>query len=149
MIDRRAAVLNLWINKDYILPVIAPGFSLIDASSFFDNPRNVLLEHPHGVSVWFYKGGGVFDGHFLFGDKLRGKKALVAARGMLNRVFTEHCAETILGQTPRDNRPARVVSRALGFVPYGSGSVDSFNRPCVDYVLTRTEWQRQPWALKV
>lgn len=146
MIDRRGAVLNLWLNRPDILAVIAPGFDLLDASGFFDNPRNVMLEHPHGISLFFYQSAGVYHGHYVFGDKLRGKAAIKAAKTMLNEVFTKYGAEVILGQTPSENRPARVVNRALGFIPYGSGSVDSFNRPCVDYVLTRKRWEQLPWA---
>lgn len=149
MIDRRAAVLNFWLNEPFILAELAPGFAVIDASSFFDEPRNVMLEHDHGISLWFYKGGGVYEGHYAFGPKLRGKDALQAARAMLNAIFTRYSAETILGQVTVGNRPARTVTRSLGFSRYGRGSVDTSNRPCVDYVLTRTEWQRQSWALKV
>lgn len=148
-VDRRAAVLNHWLNSPEILPIIAPGMQTVDTSPFFDNPRNIMLEHKFGVSVWFYEGDGVYDGHYVFGPNLRGKEALDVARDMVNEVFTRYHAKTILGQVAVGNRPARTVTRALGFSRYGRGSVDTFNRPCVDYVLTRDEWKRQPWALKV
>lgn len=147
--DRRAAVLNFWMNQPEIVSVIAPGFELSDWSIFFDNPRNVMLEHPHGIALFFYEGDGAYDGHYVFGPKLRGKKALVVAKGMINVIFTRYNATTILGHVATVNRPARVVTRALGFVPTGHGSVDTFHRPCVDYVLTRSQWERLPWAVKV
>jgi hypothetical protein len=147
-VTRQEAILNFWLNQPAILDAVAPGFETIDASAFFDNPRNVMLEHPHGIAVFFYKGAGVYDGHYLFGPNLRGKAAIEVAKSMLSTLFTSYGALTILGQTPRENRPARMVTRALGFLPYGNGSVDTFNRPCVDYVLTRERWEQLPWAEK-
>lgn len=146
MIDRRQAIINLWANDVSIQPHVAPGFPLMDYGTFFDNPRNVMTEHKHGIALFIYIGNGDFDGHFLFGPNLRGKDAVSAAQAMINDIFTVHHANSILGKTPVENRPARLVSRALGFIPYGRGSVDTFNRPCVDYVLSRNEWMHQSWA---
>lgn len=142
----RIARLNFWVNHPDILPFVAPGFAAFDASPFFNEPRNVMLEHAHGLGLFFYAGDGVYEGHYLFGPKLRGREALHTAQRMISEVFTRHGATAILGKVARDHRPARVLTRALGFVPFGRGSVDSFNRPCVDYRLTREQWAKLPWA---
>ena len=143
----KIARLNFWLNDPAILPFVGgPDAEAIDSTPFFRNPDNVMLECDGGCSIFFAAPAegefrGAYEGHYLFGPRLRGVAAMVAARRMISEVFTVYGATSILGQVMCDNTPARIMTRSLGFKPIGNGSRDPFNRPCVDYVLTRERWR--------
>ncbi len=80
-----------------------------------------------------------YEMHYLFTKQARGKIALDTCRKAISWMFTEHGATVICGATPRDNLPARVMSRALGGTPAGN-TTDVFGRPCIFYALERKAW---------
>ena len=141
------AQLNYWLNTPEWLEYIGgPGCDTIDGSKFFNNPDNAAYFHDHGCAMFFAapsegEYATAYEGHYLFGPKLRGVAGLAFARQAISTLFTEYRATSILGQVMRDNTPARVMTRSLGFMPIGNGSRDPFNRSCVDYVLTRGRWR--------
>lgn len=127
------------LNCPDILQALLPGFSRVDNISFFDDPHNVAFGDERGVIACFYVGAGVYEWHYLLTSAIRGKDALHFAREVIHAMFTRHDARAIRGSTPRDNRAARIMNRALGAVPVGK-SVDSFGRDCIDYLLDRDKW---------
>jgi hypothetical protein len=138
------AIINYWVNHPAIVGHVAPGYGYLDASGFFLNPRNVMLHHPRGCMLFFHDERG-YKGHYLFGDRLRGKEAKDVACKMVNTIFTRYKAPAIFGSILRGNRPARVMTRAIGLTPTGTVSSDNLGRPCVDYCLARETWERLPY----
>jgi RimJ/RimL family protein N-acetyltransferase len=141
----KLATLNRWLNDPAWLKTIGgPDAVSIDGEAFFRNPDNVALFHDNGCGLFIAAPAegdfrGTYEGHYLFGPRLRGSAALGVARRMISEVFQVYGATSILGQVMADNMPARLMTRSLGFRPIGNGR-DPFNRPCVDYVLTRSQW---------
>lgn len=134
-----AELLNLVANQPEVLAGTAPGYLAVDLVGFFDRPGNVMLGDARGVMLFGYQGDGVYDMHYLLTSSLRGKNALLTIREAIGALFTYHNAHAIVGATPRDNRAARAMNRALGGRPYGV-SVDSQGRDCINYVLERATW---------
>ena len=146
----KQARLNYWVNHPGIIEYMAPGYIFFDASGFFRDSENIMLTHPQGVMLFFRErwNGPAWRGHYLFGDRLRGRRAKNVAERMLNTVFTRHEAAAIFGTIWVGNRPARLMTRALGFEPTGHGSVDYYGRPTVDYFLSRGMWRSLPWSTR-
>jgi RimJ/RimL family protein N-acetyltransferase len=132
-------LLNRVINQPEVLHALAPGYLTIDLTGFFDAPGNLMLGDDRGVVLFAYCGDGTYEMHYALTSSLRGKAALQAIRTAIGALFTYRDAHAIVGSTPRDNRAARVINRALGGRPYGV-SVDSMGRDCIDYVLERATW---------
>ena len=132
-------ILNYVVNQPEVLRNVAPGFDSVDISAFLEKPRNVMLGDEHGVLIFGYIGEDVYEMHYLFTSAVRGRDALHFTRAALKYMFTCASAIAIVGQTPRDNRAARVMNRALGARPIGE-SVDTSGRPCINYMLERKTW---------
>lgn len=139
MTDERVRLLNRVANRPDILAAVAPGFKHIDLAPFFNHPKNVMLGNSRGVLLFAWKGNGVYEMHYLFTGIMRGRDALRATKMALRAMFTKHCATAICGATPRENRAARAMNRALGARPTGV-STDSLGRACIDYILERDTW---------
>jgi hypothetical protein len=107
--------------------------------AFLQQRNNIMLGDERGVALFFGKGAGVYQGHYLFTEALRGRAALLRAKEFLGDMFTTHGACVIKGTVPRSNRASRALTRALGFRPIGT-SIDSFGRPCLDYTMDREPW---------
>lgn len=131
--------LNWVTNQPEVLSVMAPEYASVDMTKFFDAPKNVMLGDDRGVVLFGHLGNNVYEMHYLFTYALRGRKALLATKTALKTMFTKYGAEKIIGNTPRENQPARVMNRALGGVPIGE-SKDSYGRPCTTYMLERAKW---------
>lgn len=134
-------LLNTVANSPEVLLASAPGYALIELAAFFDNPRNLMVGNAKGVVLFGFQRPGVYDMHYLFTDKMRGPDALRAAKDAIRQLFTYRDVHAIVGATPRDNRAARAMNRALGGRPAGE-SVDSLGRSCVTYILERETWVR-------
>lgn len=134
-------LLNHVVNQPEVLAEIAPGYERVDLSRFFDHPRNMMCGDERGVLLFAYRGQDVYELHYCFTAQLRGRAALQAVRAALKTVFTRHNAVAICGATPRDNRAARMMNRALGARPIGV-SVDIHGRTCINYVLERVRWAK-------
>lgn len=137
----RLELLNHVANRAEVLSGIGgvPGQEAVDLAGFLKDPRNILLGDERGVLLFVYAAEGVYDMHYLFTDALRGRDALLATRVALHTLFTHYGATAICGSTPRENRAARAMNRALGAVPFGE-STDLLGHPCIDYVLEREKW---------
>jgi hypothetical protein len=140
-----ADLLNCVANQPEILAEIAPGYLRIDLAPFLDKPGNLMLGDERGLVLFSFLGDSTYQMDYLLTSSLRGKNAMRAIRTAISALFTQHQAHAITGQTPRDNRPARAINRALGGRPYGV-SVDSQGRHCIDYVLERATWVRSSGA---
>ena len=135
----KIALFNRVANSPEVLRSIAPGLEYVDFSSFFSDPRNVMLGDVRGLVVFFAAGNAEYDVHFLLTDALRGNDALCAIRLSLNYMFTARHASAIHGSTPRENRACRAIARALGARPVGV-TTDFFGRACLKYSIERDKW---------
>lgn len=137
--QHNADLLNRVANQPEVLTEIAPGYLRIDLAGFFDKPGNLMLGDDRGVVLFSFLGDATYKMDYLLTSSLRGPAAMRAVKTAMAALFTYREAHAITGQTPRDNRPARAMNRALGGRPYGV-SVDSQGRRCIDYVLERARW---------
>lgn len=131
--------LNHVVNRPEVLAGCAPGYYDVDMTAFFEEPRNVMIGDKRGVVLFAYLGDFTYEMHYLLTDALRGRAAFRLCRKALDTMFTKHHASAICGATPRENRAARAMNRALGAVPVGV-STDSMGRACINYRLERTTW---------
>lgn len=132
-------LLNLVINQPEVLAEMAPGYLRVDMAAFFDKPGNVMFGDERGVVMFSDLGEGVFQMDYALTTSMRGPAALRLIKESMASIFTYHGAHVITGLTPRENRAARAVNRALGGRPYGV-SVDSQGRDCIAYKLERVRW---------
>lgn len=135
----KAELLNWVANRPEVLAGAAPGYEGLDLSAFFDDPRNMMFGDEKGVILFQWCAPGVYEIHYLFTALLRGAAALRVIRAALRVMFTYRDATAIVGATPRENRAARAINRALGARPTGV-SVDSQGRDCITYALERSTW---------
>jgi hypothetical protein len=70
------------------------------------------------VGVFEQTHPGVFQTHTMFGPTCRGRRAIEAARAMIDWMIPQH-AVAIWGATPVVNRAARWFNRQLGAVSIG------------------------------
>lgn len=132
-------LLNMIANQPEVLPWVAPGFTSVDLSDFFDRPGNLMLGNMLGVVLFAELGEGVWSTHFLFTDSLRGPDALRAIKLAFNSLFTYRNCVAITGLIPRENRASRAMVRALGCRLIGHAT-DSHGRPCNSYIMERATW---------
>lgn len=146
MLEEKIKLLNYVVNQPEVLRGVAPGMLSVDMSGFFNSPDALIFGDEHGVVIFSYVGDGIYEGHYLLTDTLSRKRAMARFRGAIRALFTDHNASVINGVTPRDNKAARFVNRALGFHPVGTAT-DTMGRPCIKYRLERETWVRQSAAL--
>lgn len=132
--------LNELANIPEIREALAPGLEEIDLSPIFFNPANIIAFEGNGAMVFVAipDRPDWYDAHFLF-PRAKGRTNLDNARRAINAAFAEYGASVIMGNTPRDNRAARIINRALGSKPIGEG-VSASGRHCIGYVLERETW---------
>lgn len=131
--------INYLANHPHILPEIAPGYAHVDIGHFLSRPGNRAFGNSFGAVLFVSLGGDAYELHYLFTPLLRGREALRIVRAALNYMFTTHGATFICGETPRENRAARAMNRALKARQAGE-ITDSLDRPCIVYVLERESW---------
>lgn len=136
-----AELLNRVANQPEILLQIAPGYLRVDLAPFLDKPGNLMLGDDRGLVLFSFLGDNSYQMDYLLTSNLRGPNAIRAIKTAIAALFTYREAHAITGATPRENRPARAMNRALGGRPYGV-SVDSQGRHCINYVLERSTWVR-------
>ena len=118
---------------------MAPGYDKFDLTDLVKDRKNIVLRCGPAFAVFVHVKDAEYEGHYLFPPEIRGKKAVSAAKKLLDEVFTKHSAVLIHGLTPRDNRAARVINRALGFSPVGA-SRNASDQECIHYVLEAEKW---------
>lgn len=137
-------LLNHVANHPDVLPHCAPHLDRADMADFFDNPRNIAVGDEAGLVLFAHGGdvpdhGPIYELHYLLTAALRGPDAYAAIAHALTVVFTATEACAIYGVTPRSNRAARAMNRALGARPVGQlttvGGVH-----LIKYVLDRATW---------
>jgi len=141
-------LLDYLANRPEIIGEIAPGYATVDLRSFFLNSKNIMIGNEDGVVLFGDLGRGVYQMHYLLTDKVRGRAAFKVIKSAIETMFTFHGAVAITGATPRTNRAARAMNRALGGRPIGV-SEDSHGRPCINYILERSSWATSLAALSV
>lgn len=140
----QAERLNRLVNHPDVAQHLAPLYSNLDVSGFFKRPENICIFKGHGAMLFgaipaeATGRAGWYDVHYIF-PRHKGPENLEAARACVHEMFAKHGARVLCGNTPRDNRAARLINRALGSVPMGEG-IDSQGRPCIFYVLERATW---------
>lgn len=141
-----ADLLNEIANEPEVLEGIAPLYREVDLSRFLEEPRNLCCicisefsGAPRGALLFGWLGDDRYELHYLYTALLRGKDALIFTRACLRTMFLDYDALAITGATPRENRAARAMNRALGARPTGE-LVDSQGRACIRYLLERKTW---------
>jgi hypothetical protein len=142
-LEEKIQLLNWVANAPEVLKNVAPGYARVDLTAFFDNPKNVMLGDQRGLVLFIWHGaddlGEIYHMHYMFTEALRGRDALIATKKAIATLFTQTNTYAIVGSTPRENRAARAMNRALGARPVGV-SIDGRGRPCIDYKLERKQW---------
>lgn len=146
MRDNPVELLNFVVNQPEVLQEVAPGYESVDLSQFFTKPENKWFGDDTGVVIFGYRGRDIYEMHYLFSGAAHGQKALRTVQEAFTKMFTEHGAVAIVGATPRDNLPARMMNRALGGRPVGENT-DASGRPCIIYKLERKSWATSLAAL--
>lgn len=140
--ERHRHLLNRVANHPDVLRFIAPGYQSVDLDAFFAAPENVMFGDANGLLLFCHQPSDhTYEMHWLLTEAVRGRAALRMAKNAIATVFTNFDACAITGSTPRENRAACMMNRALGGVPDGV-SADSMGRPCIKFKLERTTWAR-------
>jgi hypothetical protein len=98
-----------------------------DAVAWLSDRDNVALQEGDSIGIFVYNYPGVYTGHYFFSEH-RGKEAKSLAIKMLSEMNKTHGAKLIRGITELDNRPARWMTRQLGFKSYGL--IEDHGRKC-------------------
>lgn len=110
----------------------------VDPIDWVSLPTNIALINDRGDLAIFEIGfKNVYTGHYYF--KSRGRAAITAAREFIDELFnTCYNISVLLGLTPLTNRPARWLSRQVGFKSYGI--VHNTRRHCEMFIITKKEF---------
>lgn len=136
MQEQRVQLLNFVANQPEVRHVLAPGHQSIDLTHLLDDPNSCIYGDEHGLVLFVYVGGGVYEGHYLLTDTADRRKCFFMMRRAITDLFTNRGASAITGVTPRGNLGARAINRALGFAPVGFAT-DVAKRPCIRYRLEK------------
>lgn len=138
--------LNALANHPDIAPHVAPGYADISLETVYRDVNAIVTGDARGVIVMTPLGRGIYQWHWLLTPEVRGSAALRLARQVIEKAFTKFGAIGIYGATPRVNRAARLMNRAIGARPIGT-STDEHGRVCINYFLGRETWVRSSAAL--
>jgi len=105
--------INNLVNHPDIRPTAGgDGISRIDFAPVFD--QIIALEDRGGAWFFMDEGNGVWEGHYCFLKKYRGKHALEFGRKALQYMFGVIGAKRIIGRQPVENKLASIYNIALG-----------------------------------
>ena len=132
-----ATKLNRLANRPEILVNIHPGADTLDLTPLALAPHTFIAFYDDlNAGLFFPHGRGMqWEGHFLFAT-LRGKAARAMGQWCCSALFDYTPALAIVGLVPLENKPARIMARAIGCRPVGR-SVDVLGRACTRYVMER------------
>jgi hypothetical protein len=118
-----AAIHNAIANHPEVKPTISYTEEYADFTPLFEHPDEyVLLHDGEGAAAIFeWSAPGVWQGHSLYLPERRGKEGIQSGREMVAWMFANG-ARMIWGQTPLDNRAARMFNRLIGAKPAGTGT---------------------------
>lgn len=132
-----ATKLNRLANRPEILANLHPGADMLDLTPLALAPHTFIAFYDDlNAGLFFPHGRGMqWEGHFLFAT-LRGKAARAMGQWCCSALFDYTPAVAIVGLVPLENKPARIMARAIGCRPVGR-SVDVLGRACTRYVMER------------
>jgi len=111
--SKSANHINRLANHPDIRPTAGgDGVSRIDFTPVFD--QIIALEDKGGAWLFMDEGEGIFEGHYMFLPKYRGKHALKLGRKALDYMFNVIGAKRIIGRQPVENKLASIYNIALG-----------------------------------
>lgn len=112
-VAKSANHINRIVNHPDVRPTAGgDGVSRIDFTPLLD--KMIALENKGGAWLFSPEDGGVWEGHYMFLPKYRGKYALELGREALSYMFKEIGAKRIIGRQPVENKLASVYNTALG-----------------------------------
>src|SRR4051812_7798804 len=80
-----AGILNLVANDPDVLRSVAPGLSVLDLSSFFEQPGNLMFGDFDGVVLFtpLAEDATYYEMHLMFTERRRGKALLTQTRSAI------------------------------------------------------------------
>lgn len=97
---------------------------------------NIVLRFQDNLTLFEKESEGVFIGHYFF-NSAKGKEAIRLSNNCLDYMFNIKKAKLIKGLTPIDNKPARWMSRKIGFK--SCGFADTKNGVCEIFYKTKED----------
>tara|TARA_R110000772_G_C13214220_1_gene431226 strand:- start:158 stop:601 length:444 start_codon:yes stop_codon:yes gene_type:complete len=140
-IAKTANHINNLVNHPDIRPTAGgDGVSRVDFSPVFN--QIVALEDKGGAWLFMDEGDDIYEGHYMFLKKYRGKKALEFGREALDYMFNELGAKRIIGRQPVENKLASVYNTALGIKkgPEEEVSVEGFTYMAQIFTIDREDF---------
>lgn len=124
------------VNDPSVRPYVGwPGQRELSVAQTYYNPLNVIYGTREGACLAEYVRPGVYSGHFLYAQAVRGREVLRRTREYIKMLWFEHGAHMLYGIIPVENKASRTMARLLGFTPIGAWT-DEAERHCVRYLLT-------------
>lgn len=126
------------LDKGVVGEILRPHLSGLKGENWevtFDNPKNIFLTEGSNLALFEEDSKDVYYGHYFF-NTFRGKTALLKARQAIEEVFSMG-GKVIKGLTPVDNKPAKLMSRWLGFSSYGI--IETHGGPMELFILTKKD----------
>lgn len=108
----------------------------VDASEFMKRATTILTDH--GGFFLEPITSAVFEAHMFFSESGRGAECVRAARDGLRYAFREMGAAVVFGRIPIDDRPARLITRIIGFKADGVRPREP-GGPLVEWFQMRSE----------
>jgi hypothetical protein len=117
-----AAIHNAIANHPKVKPTISYTEEYADFTPLLDHPDQYVLLHDENgaASIFEWSAPDVWQGHSMFLPQARGRAGIESGKAMIAWMF-DHGARMIWGQTPLDNRAARMFNRLIGAKPNGTG----------------------------
>ncbi len=102
------------------------------------------LDHPTLAMIFEWSAPGVYQMHTMSLPGTRGKAMMLDAKDMIHAMFTTYRADMLWGQTPIDNKAARMFNRLVGAKSAGFGHHDVAGE--VEYFRnSRARWLADHW----
>lgn len=114
-------------------------FAKVDVDAWVANKNNILLQDGEDVCFFTFEYPGVYTGHYFF--KAKGKEVLSKGVEVLRWMFG-HDAKAIRGETPIENRAARLMNRKVGFTSYGIIESPKWG-PHEHFIMTQEEFKER------
>lgn len=114
---------------------------------FFDelarDPANFALLHngSDAAMIFHWSAPHIWQMHTLMLPSCRGAAAKREGKKLIREMFVEHGAEILWGQTPLDNRAARIFNRWIGAKSVGFGN-HHVSGPVEYFRNNREDWLR-------
>lgn len=84
---------------------------------YVDSTEHRFYEYGVDAGAFFHDGNRVWSCHYLCNS--RGRKAMDATKAVLTDFFTNEDAVAVTGLIKDNNRPAKILTRKVGFTSLG------------------------------